>query len=66
MFNTLLSSVPATTVSVTALAEPVIATLLAWWFLAQLPATTYWFAAPVVLVGLLVAVRSGRGPRARS
>lgn len=60
VFNTLLSSVPATTVSITVLAEPVIATLLALVFLDQLPATTYWYAAPVVLVGLLVSIRGAR------
>ena len=55
IFTTLLSSVPATVVGVVVLAEPVIATLLAWVFLGQLPAVTYWLAAPVVLTGLFVA-----------
>jgi drug/metabolite transporter (DMT)-like permease len=60
VFNTLLSSVPAATVSVVVLAEPVLATLLALVVLGQVPATLYWFAAPVVLAGLLVAVRGRR------
>ena len=61
MFTTLLSSVPATVIGVVVLAEPVLATLLAWLLLGQLPATTYWFAAPVVLVGVALAtVRPGR------
>lgn len=55
IFTTLLSSVPATVIGVTVLAEPVIATLLAWAFLGQLPSAAYWVAAPVVLVGLFVA-----------
>lgn len=55
IFTTLLSSVPATVIGVTVLAEPVIATLLAWIFLGQLPAAAYWVAAPVVLLGLFIA-----------
>jgi drug/metabolite transporter (DMT)-like permease len=66
IFTTLLSSVPATVVGVVVLAEPLIATLLAWAFLDQLPAVAYWFAAPVVLVGLFVATvrRPVRRPQA--
>lgn len=66
IFTTLLSSVPATVVGVVVLAEPLIATLLAWAFLGQLPAATYWFAAPVVLAGLFVATvrRPVRRPQA--
>ena len=66
IFTTLLSSVPATVVGVVVLAEPVIATLLAWALLGQLPATAYWFAAPVVLVGLFIATvrRPVRHPEA--
>lgn len=69
VFTTLLSSVPATVIGVVVLAEPVVATLLAWALLDQLPATTYWLAAPVVLAGVALAtVRprpggSGRRPR---
>ena len=33
VFNTLMSSVPAHVVSITVLAEPVVATVLAWWLL---------------------------------
>ena len=55
IFTTLLSSVPATVIGVTVLAEPLIATLLAWAFLSQLPAATYWIAAPIVLTGLVIA-----------
>lgn len=63
IFTTLLSSVPATVIGVVVLAEPVLATLLAWGFLGQLPAPTYWFAAPVVLAGVAMAtVRRRRRP----
>lgn len=62
VFNTLLSSVPATTVSIVTLAEPVVATFLALVFLGQVPSTAVWLAAPVVLAGLLVALVRRRRP----
>ena len=62
VFNTLLSSVPATTVSIVTLAEPVVATFLALVFLGQVPTTAFWLAAPVVLAGLLVALVRRRRP----
>lgn len=71
VFTTLLSSVPATVVGVVVLAEPLVATLLAWVFLEQLPAAAYWVGAPVLLAGLAVAtlrprtVSSTRGSGAR-
>ena len=58
VFNTLMSSIPATLVSITVLAEPVLATLLAWLVLAQLPAPLFWVAAPIVLGGVALAVTS--------
>lgn len=65
IFTTLLSSVPANLIGVVVLVEPVIATLLAWGFLGQLPAVMFWYAAPVVLVGLTVAtVRRRPAPAA--
>lgn len=68
VFTTLLSSVPATVIGVVVLAEPVLATLLAWAVLDQLPAPTYWFAAPVVLAGVALATirprRRSRSPAA--
>jgi len=60
IFNTLLATVPPTTVSVVVLAEPVGATLLAWLLLSELPAPLFWAAAPLVLLGVAVAT-SGRG-----
>lgn len=52
VFNTLLSTVPPTVVSVAVLAEPLVATLLAWVFLGQLPAAIFWVGAPIVLAGV--------------
>ncbi len=56
VFNTLMSSVRATVVSIAVLAEPVVATVLAWWLLSQLPAPLFFAAAPLVLVGVALAV----------
>lgn len=64
VFNTLMSSVPATVVSITVLGEPVVATILAWWLLAQLPPPLFFAAAPLVLVGVALAVL--RRPRRRA
>ena len=62
VFNTLMSSVPAHVVSIAVLAEPAVATLLAWWLLDQLPAPLFWAAAPLVLVGVALAVLRRRQP----
>jgi len=65
LFNALLSRVSATTVSITVLAEPVGATLLAALLLAELPAVGFWAAAPLVMVGVyLASTRSRRAQRA--
>lgn len=56
VFNTLMSSVRATVVSIAVLAEPVVATVLAWWLLSQLPVPLFFAAAPLVLVGVALAV----------
>lgn len=64
VFNTLMSSIPATVVSISVLAEPVVATLLAWWLLSQVPAPLFLLAAPLVLAGVaLVVVRPRRAGR---
>lgn len=60
VFNTLMSSVPATVVSISVLAEPVVATVLAWWLLHQLPADLFFLAAPLVLVGVALSVLGRR------
>ncbi len=62
VFNTLLSSVSATVVSVVIVAEPVGATLLAWLLFDELPAPLFWLGGPLVLVGVILARRgSGDG-----
>lgn len=60
VFNTLLSTVSPTIVSIVILAEPLLATLLAWIFLAQLPAPIFWVGAPIVLAGLAWATTRPR------
>lgn len=60
VFNTLLSSVPATIVSIVILAEPVGSTVLAWLLLDELPAPLFWLGAPFVLVGVFVATARRR------
>ena len=62
VFNTLMSTIPATHVSIAVLAEPVVATVLAWLWLGQLPASLFWVTAPVVLAGVAVATVRGRRP----
>ncbi|MBS3942014.1 MAG: DMT family transporter [Actinobacteria bacterium] len=63
VFNTLLSSVPATVVSIVVLSEPVGAGLLAWLVLDELPAGAFAVGAPLVLVGVAVATARRRGAR---
>lgn len=60
VFNTLLSTIPATVVSIAVLTEPVGAGLLAWWLLDELPAGAFYLGAPLVLVGVAVATVRGR------
>jgi drug/metabolite transporter (DMT)-like permease len=62
VFNTLMSSIPAHVVSIAVLGEPVVATVLAWWLLDQLPAPLFFVAAPMVLVGVALAVLRRRRP----
>ncbi len=62
VFNTLLSTVPPTTVSIVVLSEPILATLLAWLVLSELPAPLFWVGAPLVLVGVAVATARRRRP----
>lgn len=63
VFNTLLSSVSATVVSIVILAEPVGSTVLAWLLLDELPAPLFWLGAPLVLVGVYTATARRRGAR---
>ncbi|MFA9430571.1 DMT family transporter [Egicoccus sp. AB-alg2] len=63
IFNTLLSSVPATVVSIVVLSEPVGAGILAWLLLDELPAAWFAVGAPLVLIGVAVATARRRGAR---
>lgn len=61
VFNTLLSTVTATVVAVTVLAEPVGATILAAVLLDELPAVGFWASAPLILLGVFLAASRPRG-----
>jgi drug/metabolite transporter (DMT)-like permease len=63
VFNSLLSTVPATVVAVVVLAEPVGATVLAALVLDELPAAGFWAGAPLILVGVFLAATRGRRRR---
>ena len=68
VFNLLLATLPATTVAIAILAEPVGAGLLAWLILGELPAPLFALGAPLVLLGVAVVIRSsadGAGPMIR-
>jgi len=56
VFNSLLTSVSATVVSVVLLIEPVGATALAWLLFDELPAAGFWVGAPLVLAGSWLAI----------
>jgi drug/metabolite transporter (DMT)-like permease len=56
VFNSLLTSVSATVVSVVLLLEPVGATALAWMAFGELPAAGFWAGAPLVLAGSWLAI----------
>jgi drug/metabolite transporter (DMT)-like permease len=64
VFNALLSTVPATVVSIVVLSEPVGAGVLAWLLLDETPAGWFLLGAPLVLLGVAIATvrrRSARG-----
>lgn len=72
VFNLVLGRVSATVVAVVIIAEPVGATLLAAVLLSEAPAGLFWFGAPLVLLGVVLAsgassprVRAGRARRSR-
>lgn len=62
VFNALLSTIPATTVSIVVLSEPVGAGILAWWLLGELPSSLFAIGAPLVLVGVAIATARRRPP----
>lgn len=61
VFNLLLQVLPATTVAVAILAEPVGAGLLAWLVLGELPPALFALGAPLVLVGVARVIRADAG-----
>ncbi|MCC5949404.1 MAG: DMT family transporter [Nitriliruptoraceae bacterium] len=62
VFNALLAAVPATTVSIVVLSEPVGAGILAWLLLGELPAPLFALGAPLVLAGVAIATARRRPP----
>ena len=56
-YNWALGYLAATTVAITVLAEPVFATLLAWWVLAEVPSAQVIVGAVIVLAGVAWALR---------
>jgi drug/metabolite transporter (DMT)-like permease len=64
VFNLLLQVLPATTVAVAILAEPVGAGLLAWLVLGELPSALFALGAPLVLVGVARVIRADAAPTA--
>jgi drug/metabolite transporter (DMT)-like permease len=63
VFNALLSTVPATVVSIVVLSEPVGAGVLAWLLLGEVPAGWFLVGAPLVLTGVAVATVRRRAAR---
>jgi drug/metabolite transporter (DMT)-like permease len=63
VFNALLSTVPATVVSIVVLSEPVGAGVLAWLVLGEAPAGWFYVGAPLVLAGVAVATVRRRAAR---
>ncbi len=62
VFNALLSTIPATLVSIVVLSEPVGAGLLAWLLLGELPTALFAVGAPLVLLGVALATVRARAP----
>jgi drug/metabolite transporter (DMT)-like permease len=60
VFNALLATVSATVVAVVLLLEPVVATLLAWWLLDELPGPSLWAGGAMVLAGVWLATTGSR------
>ncbi len=62
VFNLLLATLKASTVSIAILGEPVGAGLLAWLLLGELPEPLFALGAPLVLLGVAVVIRSNADP----
>lgn len=57
LLQTVLSSIPPTVVSTSVLAEPILASLLAWWLLDQFPPAGLLVTGPILLLGVAIAAR---------
>lgn len=66
VFNALLSTIPATLVSIVVLSEPVGAGVLAWLLLGELPSPFFALGAPLVLAGVALATVRSRAPATAS
>ncbi len=66
VFNALLSTIPATLVSIVVLSEPVGAGVLAWLLLGELPTPLFAVGAPLVLLGVALATWRSRAPATSS
>ncbi|HVM18556.1 MAG TPA: DMT family transporter, partial [Egibacteraceae bacterium] len=62
IFNSLLVAVAPTVIAVVVLAEPVGSTILAFWLLDESPTPGFWLAAPLIAVGVWLAVVGARSP----
>lgn len=61
LLNWALQSLPAVVVSLAALGEPVVASLLAWTLLSEVPGLPVLLAGPLILTGVLSAARASQG-----
>ena len=60
VFNSLLAVVAPTVIAVVVIAEPVGSTILAYLLLDEAPSPGFWFAAPLIVVGVWISVRGSR------
>ncbi len=56
VLNHLLGRIGSVLVSMILLAEPIVASLLTWIFFAEVPPSTAWIGAPIVLLGMGLAI----------
>ncbi len=64
VLNHLLGRIGSVLVSMILLAEPIVASLLTWIFFGEVPPSTAWIGAPIVLLGMglaITATQSARG-----
>ncbi len=63
VLNLLLGRIGSVLVSLSLLAEPIVASLATWMIFDEVPPATAWWGSPIVLVGLAMAVRASRDDR---